>query len=117
MSPPSLTAARCLPLDGSPASPTELNNPDGKMRWRPLAGSTSQIAARPSSLPIPFSPTLLLEPTDTYSFDPSGRAMTFLVQWWLILPPGRPVILVPGLVMCVAPLVYGKRISASVLAT
>ena len=55
---------------------------------------------------MPFSPTLLLEPTVAYSLLPSGLAMTFLVQWWLIGPPGRSVTLtgaardagLPGLV-------------------
>ena len=48
----------------------------------------SQIAARPFSASIPFSATLLFEPTVTNSLVPSGLATTFLVQWWLI-PAGR----------------------------
>ncbi len=60
--------------------PTGLRNPVAKRRFWPLATSSSQMAARPSSMSMPFSPTLLFEPTDTYSRDPSGLAMRFLVQ-------------------------------------
>jgi len=37
---------------------------------------------------MPFSPTLLLEPTPAYR-RPSRLATRLLVQWWLIGPPGR----------------------------
>jgi hypothetical protein len=52
---------------------------------------------------MPFSPTLLLEPTVTYSFEPSGLAMTFLVQWWLIGPAGRSATLRGAAVIWVWP--------------
>jgi hypothetical protein len=46
-----------------------------------LLDQISQIAARPASFSMPFSATLLFDPTLTYSFAPSGDAMTFFVQW------------------------------------
>jgi hypothetical protein len=48
---------------------------------------------------------------------PSRLAMMFLVQWWLIGPPGRSTTRLPAAVICVAPVVYGKRTIASALAT
>ena len=38
---------------------------EAKTRWLAVSRSTSQMAARPSSFSIPFSATLLLEPTAT----------------------------------------------------
>jgi hypothetical protein len=40
-----------------------LRRPEAKIRCAPVSMSISQIAARPSSASIPFSATLLLEPT------------------------------------------------------
>ncbi|MNI84691.1 hypothetical protein D3C73_1416170 [compost metagenome] len=65
---------------------------------------------------MPFSATLLLEPTDTYSLLPSALAIRFLVQWWL-MPAGRSVTRTPGAEICVWPVSYGKRSTASALAT
>jgi hypothetical protein len=74
----------------SQAMPTGLRKPDGKDPvGAPVATCTSQIAARPASTAMPRSPTLLLEPTLTYSLLPSGLASRFFVQWWLIGPAGR----------------------------
>ena len=66
---------------------------------------------------MPFSAALLLEPTVTYRRVPSRLASTFLVQWWLIGPPGRSTTLVGVTSIRVCPLVYGTRTSASALAT
>ncbi len=66
---------------------------------------------------MPFSATLLLEPIDTYSFVPSGEAVTFFVQWWLIGPAGRSAILRGAAVIAVWPGVKGKASRASVSAT
>ena len=68
----------------------------------PVFGSTSQMAARPSSAGRPFSPTLLLDPTVTYSLLPSPLAITFLVQWWL-MPAGRSVTFAGAPPACVWP--------------
>ncbi|MCY1553218.1 hypothetical protein D9M68_896810 [compost metagenome] len=65
---------------------------------------------------MPFSATLLLDPTDAYSLLPSGLAIRFLVQWWL-MPAGRSAIFSPGESILVCPVSYGKRITASALAT
>jgi hypothetical protein len=46
---------------------------------------------------------------------PSGAAITFLVQWWLI-PAGRSMTFVPLAVMLVSPVLYGNFHSASALA-
>jgi hypothetical protein len=46
-----------------------------------------------------------------------GLAMMFLVQWWLIGPAGRSTTLTGAAVMRVWPGWYGKRTTASVLAT
>ncbi len=62
---------------------------------------------------MPFSPALLLEPTVAYSLLPSGLAMMFLVQWWLIGPPGRSVTLTGCAVICVCPGWYGTFTMAS----
>src|SRR5450432_902462 len=43
--------------------------------------------------------------------------MTFFVQWWLIRPAGKSTSLVPEVVIAVSPPAYGKRITASELAT
>ena len=53
--------------------------PEAKTRERPVAGSTSRMAARLISFSMPFSATLLFEPTVTYKRLPSRLAMTFLV--------------------------------------
>ncbi|MNW16094.1 hypothetical protein D3C71_2148260 [compost metagenome] len=66
---------------GAQAMPTGLRRPVAYRRLAPLATSISQMAARPSSISMPFSATLLLDPTDTYSLRPSGLAIRFLVQW------------------------------------
>ena len=52
---------------------------------------------------MPFSPTLLFEPTVAYSLRPSGEAMMFFVQWWLMVPAGRSVSRRVGAVMRVWP--------------
>jgi len=39
---------------------------------------------------------LLLEPVVAYSLLPSGVAMMFFVQWWLMVPAGRSVTFTPG---------------------
>ena len=83
----------------------------------PPARSNSQIAARPFSCSMPCSATLLFEPTDTYSLLPSGLATRPLVQWWFNGPPGRSATFVDGPSILVAPGLYSKRTSASVLAT
>ena len=75
------------------------------------------MAARPTSACGPRSPALLLDPTLTYSRLPSGLASRFFVQWWLIGPPGRSTSLVPGAVITVSPLRYGKLSTASAFAT
>ena len=47
---------------------------------------------------------LLFEPTPTYSFDPSGLAVSDLVQWWSMGPPGSSAMIVPSLLsILVAP--------------
>ena len=51
-----------------------------KIRDRPVARSTSQMAARSFSAPMPFSVMLLLEPTPTYNSLPSSLATRLLVQ-------------------------------------
>ena len=66
---------------------------------------------------MPFSATLLFDPTATNSFVPSADAITFLVQWWLIVPPGRSATFTGAAVIVVCPAWYGKRTSASALAT
>src|SRR4051812_23579443 len=66
---------------------------------------------------MPFSPTLLFEPTPTKSVSPSALAIRLLVQWWLIVPPGSIVTGAGGAVICVAPVEYGTLTSASALAT
>jgi hypothetical protein len=45
--------------------PTGLRRPDAKSRIAPVARFTSRIAARFVSLSMPFSATLLSEPTAT----------------------------------------------------
>jgi len=72
------------------------------MRWLPVAGSISQIAARPSSSFRPFSPMLEFEPTPTYRRDPSALATRLLVQWWFRCA-GRSTILRGAAEICVCP--------------
>ena len=66
---------------------------------------------------MPCSAMLLLEPTVAYRRVPSGLAIRFLVQWWLSVPPGSGATCTPGAEIDVAPGEYGKRTTASVLAT
>ena len=104
--------------------PTGLRRPEAYTRVLPVAGSSSSTAARLSSASMPFSPTLLLEPTPTYSltppgFDPSLLATRLLVQWWLSSSPlpGRSATFTGTALICVSPLRYGTRTTASALAT
>jgi len=63
---PYRTAKRqSTPVSGSQAIPFGLRKPDANTRVWPVAGSTSRIAARCSSLSKPFSAALLFEPTVT----------------------------------------------------
>ena len=96
--------------------PLGLRRPVAKMRPLPLAMSISQMAARPTSADMPFSATLLLEPTVAYSLLPSALAMMFLVQWWFSVPPGRSVTFTGAAVICVWPVTYGTLTMPSVLA-
>jgi hypothetical protein len=75
-SPPSTGAPVC----GSQLSPFGLRRPLAKMRQRPEARSTSQMAARFSCACMPLSVMLLFEPTPTYSSEPSRLASRLLVQ-------------------------------------
>ena len=78
--------------------------------------STSQMAARPTSTSMPSSATLLFDPTVTYNLVPSLFAMIFLVQWWLIGPPGKSTTLVAGALIFKSPFAYGNLTTASALA-
>ncbi len=66
---------------------------------------------------MPFSPALLFDPAVAYSLLPSGVAMMFLVQWWLMAPAGRSVTFTPGDPMLVSPLRYWNFRMASLSAT
>ena len=97
--------------------PLGLRRPLANRRFWPVCRSTSQIAARPASISMPFSPTLLLEPTVAYSLLPSWLAMMFLVQWWFSGLPGKSVTCTPAALICVCPASYGNLMMASALAT
>jgi hypothetical protein len=58
-----------LRLEGQAVRVAQAGSKDAAL---PLAMSNCQIAARPASASMPFSATLLFEPTVTYSFLPSG---------------------------------------------
>jgi hypothetical protein len=75
-----LTDVHNMPVVGSQASPTGFRSPLANIRAVPVAMSISQMAARPSSWSMPFSATLLFEPTAAYNFVPSALAISPLVQ-------------------------------------
>ena len=97
--------------------PFGLRKPVANSDALPLARSSCQMAARPCSCSMPFSPTLLFEPTVTYSVLPSALAIRFLVQWWFSGPPGKSMTFTPRAVIDVWPGWYGNFSTASVLAT
>jgi hypothetical protein len=57
-----------------------LRRPAAKIRRSPVAIDISRIAARSRSFSMPFSATLLFEPTVAYRSRPSRSAMMFFVQ-------------------------------------
>src|SRR5207248_8032529 len=74
--------AQSLPVSGSHCSPVGLRTPLAKIRCAPDARSTSQIAARSYSAPIPFSVMLLFDPPPTYSLEPLCWANKVFVDSW-----------------------------------